>query len=490
MKKIVCELCDGTDFTKEGGFFVCHGCGTRYSLEEAKSLMKEIEVESAPMGSTAPFVSVQVGNTNQSQIDNLLLLATNAYEAKNYAEAENYCNKAIELDAMCFKAWNLKGKAIGWQSKIDNLRIEEAAHSFCKAIDFAPEDEKEELKTQASEELKKLGLALISIRKQRFSRKPDSTELNGFTNDKKVLMNALLVLLSHGNAVGIPEGYLDEVATMMNDAAEAATKMAQVAWKKLEHPSDKDLMTYIGWMSNIIKLFALAIDTSKTDDEADIKRYYNLIDAIEDPIGKSSYKKEWSSYQRKYVWVKSQELTPESVSTRRNQIKKYREKVEALEKAVREKKKAEREKAAEEKQARIEAYWTAHVDEKVALEEEKKQLLERKGDIKIEISDLNAQITANVPAEDEIDGIQTQIQEIESRKAKLGVFAGKEKKQLSEQISSLRGRIETLKNRAQTEHSERDAPFESKRSELNDELVKAIQRIKAIETELTKDPEE
>ena len=34
MKKIVCELCDGTEFVKEGGMFVCQGCGTKYTAED------------------------------------------------------------------------------------------------------------------------------------------------------------------------------------------------------------------------------------------------------------------------------------------------------------------------------------------------------------------------------------------------------------------------------------------------------------------------
>ena len=126
MKKIVCDLCDSTEFVKEGGMFICQGCGTQYSLEEAKSMMREVE-GSAPVSAGAPVAAVPMGNPNQQQIDNILVLATTAYEAQNYAEAENYCNQAVVLDAMCYKAWNLKGKAVGWQSKIDNLRIEEAA---------------------------------------------------------------------------------------------------------------------------------------------------------------------------------------------------------------------------------------------------------------------------------------------------------------------------------------------------------------------------
>ena len=43
MKKIVCEMCEGTEFAKVDGMFVCQNCGTKYSPEEAKSLMVEVE---------------------------------------------------------------------------------------------------------------------------------------------------------------------------------------------------------------------------------------------------------------------------------------------------------------------------------------------------------------------------------------------------------------------------------------------------------------
>lgn len=133
MKKIVCELCEGTEFTKENGMFICRGCGTKYSADEARSMMREVEGDGSV--STRMFAAGEaMGNPNQAQIDNILVLATTAYEAQNSAETENYCNRAIELDAMCYKAWNLKGKAVGWQSKMGNLRIEEAAHFFAKRL--------------------------------------------------------------------------------------------------------------------------------------------------------------------------------------------------------------------------------------------------------------------------------------------------------------------------------------------------------------------
>ncbi len=501
MKKIVCELCEGTEFTKENGMFVCHGCGTRYTPEEARSMMREVEGE-APAVTRAPAAAVPAGNPNQAQLDNILVLATTAYEAQNYAEAENYCNQAVVLDAMCYKAWNLKAKAVGWQSKIDNLRIEEAAHSFCKAIDFAPEEEKENLKNQASEELKKLGLALISLRKDRFSGSPDKKELNGFTNDKKVLLNSLLVLLSHGNFVGIPEGYLDQVATMMNEAAVAAFKMAQNAWRKVEHPSDKDLSTYIDWIANIESLLRQAIDTSDDDDEADIQRYKNLAVVLEEPIGKHSDKRYWDSFWNEYRWTSSQALTSAAVATRRQQAQEARNKAVELEAKVAAKKAEAARKAEEERLAQIAAYWEAHADEKAALDAERAELVEKAGALTAERDNLNAAIaaaqpTAPVPSEQEANGYKNQIGELMNRRSKLGLFAGKEKKQIDADIAVLQGKVDALQTRIALENQarraeidEKTAPMLTKLNEVSAQLGTTWQRVSEIDQTLSKIPEE
>lgn len=504
MKKIVCELCEGMEFTKDGGMFICNSCGTKYTAEEARGMMREIEGAAPAIAGGAP-AAVPMGNPNQQQLDNILLLASSAYEADNKAEAENYCNQAIVLDAMCYKAWMLKGKAVGWQSKIDNLRIEEAAHSFCKAIDFAPEEEKEDLKNQSVEELKRLGLALISLRKNRFSGSPDDAELNGFKSDRKVLIDSLLVLLSHGNAVGMPEGYLNEIATMMNEAAVAALNFVRKAWGGVEHPSDKDLTTYIDWVSNIESLIRQSIDASDEDGEDDIVRWKNLAIVLEEPIGKSSYTREYSSYSG-YYWAKSKSLTDAACNNRRKQAQEARAKAEALEKKIKAEKAAKEaaeKKAAEEaKKARIAAYWEAHADEKAKLEAEKKELTDKKGKLSAEIADLDKQIkaaqpTGNVPSEDESNKVKAQIKDLENQRAGLGIFAGKEKKRIGEEIASLQGRVDSLKAKIEEEKKARTAeadkkiaPLKAKKDELDKQLSAATKRLSAIEKELTKDPEE
>lgn len=503
MKKIVCELCEGTNFVKENGMFVCQGCGTKYSAEEAKSMMQEVEGDTAPVTDTTS--AVLAGNPNQQQIDNILILASNAYDANNKKETENYCNKAIELDATCYKAWMLKGKSIGWQSKIDDLRIEEASHSFCKAIDFAPEEEKENLKTQAVEELKKLGLALISLRKQRFSTCPDKEELDGFTSDKKVILDSLLILLSHGNAVGLPEGYLEEVASLMNQAGVAALNTVREVWNKIEHPGEKDWHTYIDWLSNIEEVFRQAINTSDDDDEEDITRYKNLIIALEEPIGSWSWKREWVSYASEYRWFKQYRLADSAVAYREEKIEECKEKIEEIRTKINLKVKEEKEKAEKEKRQRIEAYWEAHKEEKIKLETELKELTDKKRDIELKIETANSErgkIVAEAkdkktPSEIEINNLKDQISSLNVEKSGLGFFAKKRKTEIENTIANLESRVSDLNLKAEEERSvinanvkTRTDPIDEKINELENQRNSILIRIDKINEELNKDPEE
>lgn len=507
MKKIVCELCEGMQFDKVDGRFVCKGCGTSYSAEEARGMMREVEGEEpVATGAPTPAASVPQGNPNQQQLDNILLLASSAYEADNKAEAENYCNQAIVLDAMCYKAWFLKGKAVGWQSSLANLRIEEAAHSFCKAIDFAPEEEKENLKEQSTEELKNLGLALISLRKDRFAKSPDKEELNGFQHDRKVLIEALLVLLQHGNAVGMPEGYNEQIASLMNQAGVAALTTVRKAWNNVDHPGEKDLLTYWDWCDNIESVFKLAIDASDEDDEADIQRWKNMKIVIEEPIDSKSYTRQWNSYLSRYDWVVEYTMKESAKQARRDRARRCDREVEKLQKSIAEKQAAERKKAEEEKKARLEAYWSdpEHAEEKAQLEAEKAELNEKLSALNKEVSEITNQINeANrqdkekTPSEAELDKVQDQIRDLGNERARLGMFQGGRKKEINSQIEILEARVSSLKEKAQQEKDAKKAeinaklaPAHTKKRELETEVSKLQKRISEINKRLTEDPAE
>ncbi|MBQ9067828.1 MAG: hypothetical protein IJ131_02045 [Eggerthellaceae bacterium] len=60
----VCELCGKSDFVKQEGMFVCQGCGTKYTLEEAKKLMAD------EGGAPVPVVAAQVAQPVQIPVSN------------------------------------------------------------------------------------------------------------------------------------------------------------------------------------------------------------------------------------------------------------------------------------------------------------------------------------------------------------------------------------------------------------------------------------
>lgn len=508
MKKIVCELCEGMQFDKVDGRFVCKGCGTSYSAEEARGMMREVEGEDVPVatGAPAPAVSMPQANPNQQQLDNILMLAATSYEADNYKDTENYCNQAIMLDAMSYKAWFLKGKAVGWSSTMDNNRFEEASHSFCKAIDFAPDDEKESLKDQSLDELRRLGLAVIATRKNRFAQYPDKEELAGFKHDRLMLIDALKVLLAHGNAVGMPDGYLEEIANLMNQAGVAALNNVRKKWNAISYPGDGDWETYKGWLSNIEQVFRDAIDASDDDDEADIQRYKNLIIAIEEPMDKCSYHKVWNSYLSRYENKVHYTLADSAKASRRQSVQKCKDAIAKLERDIQAKKEAELKKAAEEKQARLDAYWAdpEHAAEKAQLDAEKAELREKLSTINKELTEITGQINAanrqekeQTPSEAELSKVQDQIRDLNDERARLGMFQGGRKKEINSQIEILEARVSSLREKAQQEKeakkaeiNQKLAPVHTKKRELETEVSGLQKRISEINKRLTEDPAE
>ncbi len=79
MKHIVCEMCGGTDLVKQEGLFVCQNCNSKYSVEEAKKMMVEID--------------------HSAEIENLLARAEQFKNSGDTDTALEYYNKVLDLDA-------------------------------------------------------------------------------------------------------------------------------------------------------------------------------------------------------------------------------------------------------------------------------------------------------------------------------------------------------------------------------------------------------
>ncbi len=103
MKAMTCEMCNGTEFVKEDGFFVCQFCGIKYSVEEAKKMMIEGTVD----------VQGTVKVDNSAFVEKYLTNARRAYEKEDWEEVEKYYNMVEQNDPTNIEAifYSAFGKA-------------------------------------------------------------------------------------------------------------------------------------------------------------------------------------------------------------------------------------------------------------------------------------------------------------------------------------------------------------------------------------------
>ncbi len=80
-RAIVCEMCNGRDIMKADGFYVCQNCGTKYSVEEARKLMVQVQG------------TVKVDKT--AELNNAITLARRAQHDKNYVNAQKYYEQIL-----------------------------------------------------------------------------------------------------------------------------------------------------------------------------------------------------------------------------------------------------------------------------------------------------------------------------------------------------------------------------------------------------------
>ena len=142
MRIIKCEMCGGTDIIKENGVYVCQSCGIKYSLEEARKMMVEIQ------GTVDVRGSVKVENS--ASVDSLLKRAFILIEDSDYGKAKEYLDQALGIDPECAKAYVGQLLCELKLNREDLLATESRDYQdnklFEKAVKFADEEYADQLK--------------------------------------------------------------------------------------------------------------------------------------------------------------------------------------------------------------------------------------------------------------------------------------------------------------------------------------------------------
>lgn len=469
MAVLVCDLCGGKIVMGSGGTGVCSNCGMEYSTERLREKLSEGGATVA-----APVAAPQADNSKM--IENYLKMAENALSVENNEEAESYCNKIIEIDITNYRAWLIKGQAAGWQSTLRNPRLSESVSAFAKAIENAPEDEKEAVKEEAVDQITRLTNAMLSLRTDNFAKNPCEENKNFIISDWKEMTH---ILKQFFEATGIfidPTPAFDRVPTNINNAVVDAFDNVILPEYNGDPNDPDDRANKYEWQRFIEKtdycigLLGVAIAISK-DDKTKITCYKNAAHYQQTAIDSCSWKREYGSYGGSW-WEKEWSLSESAKQLRRNKIAEYNAEIARLENAKKEEERAEEEakRKAEEEEAkkRFEEYWAEHAEERKTLEEEAASL-------KKQVSELETELE-NVPEKAEKDEASKQLRSLLVKRESLGIFKIKEKKAIQEEIDTVSAKVKTLEgkvNAAQKAIREKIDPLNKRINEINNELTKA-----------------
>lgn len=429
-----------------GGLATCNDCGMKYTRERMQEKVQEVKASGGvPAAASGP------------SLENLRDLASHALESGNMDEAEAYASRIIEADPRDYQAWIMKGQAAGWQSSLRNIRILEAANCFAKAVELAPDADREGVEDYVSDQISRIASAIINMRASIYIEYPEPDQAEPFEQDLRQIIEAVKSLL--GRSGTRVKGIWEDIATQINNAVvKAWTDVIQPDFKNDPHPNDYDLQRFLSRLSAAEDLTKISIGLSDDDDADDVVRYRNLILYAENRRDAKSY--EWTVNG----YVVSKYLTADAKAVNNRLISEWRDKIKTLESLELQRKK---DAESREAQRRFDEYWSTRKEEKQGLERKENQL-------KKELAELQEKAD-DYPGRDELPGLTQQLVDLRASHEATSRLKRAERKEIQSQIDVLEGR------RSEIVRGQLAA-----RQSVAAQLTEVENRLKAVQAELTK----
>lgn len=318
MKKLKCQMCGGADLVMQHEYFVCGYCGTKYSAEDAKKMIQ---------GNDVLFEGGVKLNASELA-ENYLSMADCAYASGNKKEAEEYCNKTLELDIKNYEAWFLKGKAVIDQSTINNMRIGEVIYCFDKAVENAPSDKLENIKMETVNAAVNSSLTLVANGCGQFIDFPDGNNaLNVLEAVKKIESTAANFI--HKCGVNIDNFNTSIAGNVINAVRTSWQNKILSEYKGYDkRPSKHEWEKFMKQCSDCIELLRFAIQISNYDGQSIIQGYKSLIEITENLAYSCSWVQKGTS-DTKY-WSKDGQLSMQDKMVHINDIMTYHYKIKEI----------------------------------------------------------------------------------------------------------------------------------------------------------------
>ena len=449
MSALVCDICGGKLVIGSGGIAICDSCGMEHSPDRMKEKVQEIKG------------TVQVDNSHM--IDSWMKMGKSASEAGNHKEAYDYFTKVVELDPQNWRAIFEKGKAGAWQSTLANLRTAEIYQGITMALEIVnsldmPSDEVIGIKNE-------FAVALFNIN----NAITDLMEQNLFELDDKYFDSHWDQMWNTRQRHITNVSQLEDAITLIADLEDDLSKSNVIEFKKRMCNDLRDACASIQYWTDYSQTALNYLGFAPKDKKEYLDKYWNLIDEIR------TVEPEFATDK----WCYPDPFGPGLHNS--DKIYNYWRKVEAERKVQR--KKAEAKK-------RYDEYWKEHADEKKQLDERISLIDDNIKQLKSSLSQYESRINAiekekksRVPSEDELKIANDGLVELQNQKKALGIFQGKQKKALQEQIDKLTTDINNIQNTVKLQRDELHKDVDLRIDSIKAEMKPYTYKIAELESE-------
>lgn len=459
MATLVCDICGGKLVMGAGGKATCESCGMEYNSDWIKERVQGAKAEQQTI--------------NAQQIDNWYQLGKQAQEAKNPGEAYRYFSMVVEANPTHWRALIDRAWVAGSVSEeTDRIAEMEAAVKRALAIvdsaNLSFDEEKEAIDYIISRGHAAYFLGKVDLTLAFHGASLDSLFSNGtlgnfsvYREKQELNKNFLVFLEKH---IPLLEKFAED-----KEIAEHI-----LSYKKAELEAIKDLCEAEEGSYGIDGL-TLAEKKKYLDMYIPLYREVKAID---------------SSYNADYAYSPDPFEKPRNsfeLSKREQTVKTHWRSFDM----------DEQRRIAQE---RIIRYWEEHKEQKAQYEDRLEAIAEELADLNrqikkcdTEIASIQRELSVRLPIENQLAEVKRSQEDLMAQKSRLGIFAGKQKKLLQEQIDALTPQIETLeleviqqKNAIKNSVAQKVSAVETEKKPLVSRIQQLEKERNTINAELTK----
>lgn len=450
MATLTCDICGGMlSMDPSGDFAVCESCGMKHTKDRVKAKAQEI----------TGTVKIDDSDAIKEQISNWEKMAGDAFSNSNYSEAYTYYCKILEKRVDYWFATYRKGMCMGWQANLKNMHANEVLGGVVDATKLLYADE-----TQ-TDSLKANGTLIMATEVYNWVQAINNLAVNHCNQYGSELVSAAR------------EFYQEEQMI----SALAKFNIGMITEFTYENYENREGLEALA--NAMCNMGQTIVSNMNATFRIKTGRKWNSFWSI--------YEDVYEDVSPDYSTIKARNELSTAVGELRSNLRTW--------KANYERKVAE--KIRKEKEERREKYWQEHAAEKqqydariVAIDAELKSLRTESSKYDSQISQIKKELSQSVQGEAALSDLKQQQNDLRNQKSQLGLFAGKQKKQLQVQIDALQPQIDEMeatvnrqKKAVKDDVDARVSVVERERKPFTDKISALEKEKSTINTELTKD---